>query len=48
MACRWPRDTSANGFLATTGGICLGSWTGSQYFTGMVDDFQLYQRGPVR
>ena len=37
-------NTSTAGFQATTGGICLGSWTGSAYFTGMVDDFQLYHK----
>jgi hypothetical protein len=31
-------------FLATSGAICLGSWTGGSNFTGMVDDFQLYQK----
>jgi hypothetical protein len=36
--------TATNNFLATTGVICLGSWTGGNNFTGMVDDFQLWQR----
>jgi hypothetical protein len=38
------QDTSTTGFLATTGVICLGSWTGGSNFTGMVDDFQIYQK----
>ncbi len=38
------QNQSTSGFLATSGSICLGSWTGSSYFTGMVDDFQLYQK----
>ncbi len=37
------QNTSTAGFLATTGVVCLGSWTGGSNFTGMVDDFQLYQ-----
>ena len=37
--------TSTTGFLATSGVICLGSWsTNGQNFTGMIDDFQLYQK----
>jgi regulation of enolase protein 1 (concanavalin A-like superfamily) len=36
--------TSTTGFLATSGVICLGSWYGGNYFTGMVDDFQIYQK----
>ncbi len=36
--------TSTTGFLATSGVICLGSWTGGSNFTGMVDDFQIYQK----
>ncbi|MCL5279087.1 MAG: discoidin domain-containing protein, partial [Planctomycetes bacterium] len=31
-------------FLATSGGICLGSWNGGNYFTGMVDDFMIWQK----
>jgi regulation of enolase protein 1 (concanavalin A-like superfamily) len=38
------QNTSTIGFLATTGVICLGSWTGGSNFTGIVDDFQLYQK----
>ncbi|HSW01114.1 MAG TPA: LamG-like jellyroll fold domain-containing protein [Sedimentisphaerales bacterium] len=37
-------ENTSTGFLATTGSVCLGSWTGSSYFNGMVDDFQLYQK----
>ncbi|MCX5643423.1 MAG: LamG domain-containing protein [Phycisphaerae bacterium] len=36
--------TATNHFLATSGVICLGSWTGGSNYTGMVDDFQLYQK----
>ena len=36
--------TATNHFLATTGVICIGSWTGGSNYTGMVDDFQLYQK----
>ncbi len=36
--------TATSDFQATTGSICLGSWTGSEYFTGLVDDFQLWQK----
>ncbi len=38
------QNTSATGFLATSGVICLGSWTGSNYFTGTVDEFLIYQK----
>jgi len=37
-------DAAATPFLATQGAICLGSWTGSSYYTGLVDDFQLYHK----
>jgi hypothetical protein len=37
-------DATASPFLATQGAICLGSWTGSSYYTGLVDDFQLYHK----
>jgi hypothetical protein len=36
--------TATNHFLATSGVICLGSWTGGSNYTGMVDDFLIYQK----
>ncbi len=37
-------QNTSTAFLATTGDIVLGSWAGSAYFTGIVDDFQIYLR----
>jgi hypothetical protein len=37
-------QNTSTAFLATTGDIILGSWAGGNAFTGMVDDFQIYQR----
>ncbi len=37
-------QNTSTAFLATTGDIILGSWAGGNAFTGIVDDFQIYQR----
>ncbi|MGE5293399.1 MAG: LamG domain-containing protein, partial [Solirubrobacterales bacterium] len=37
-------QNASTAFLATTGDVVLGSWAGSNYFTGIVDDLMIYQR----
>jgi len=37
-------DAAATPYKGNTGVICLGSWLGSSFFTGMVDDFQMYHK----
>jgi len=38
------QQTAVSPYLGASGVICVGSWTGSSYYTGMVDDFQLYHK----
>jgi len=37
-------QNTSTAFLATSGVICLGSWTGGNNYTGIVDDFQLWTK----
>jgi regulation of enolase protein 1 (concanavalin A-like superfamily) len=36
--------TGADPFAATSGATVIGSWSGSQYFNGMIDDVRVYQK----
>ncbi|MEN6337692.1 MAG: LamG-like jellyroll fold domain-containing protein [Phycisphaerales bacterium] len=37
-------DAAGTPYKGTSGVICLGSWLGSAFYTGLVDDFQLFHK----